>query len=112
MKMMALCTACAAALLCGCGSYECRSEADEITSAAWSVSEGDVSASLTFSGDCASLRIDSGSEHDELEGLCVIGDGVLIILDESDKFEFSYRLTGNTLTLGCGKDSVTLAKEK
>ena len=99
-------------MLTGCGRRVITNEADEITDASWSVCEGDISAALSFCGDCAKLSIKSGDEETSIEGLCVIGDSTLIILDESDKYTFDYRLTGSTLTLVSGKDSVTLTKER
>ncbi len=110
-KRIIAASAAAGVMLCGCGRKVTNGCADELKGSSWATDGIGAHARLTFDGDCAALTIESAGETSEISGLCVVDDGRIVILDDSDKYIFGYSLAGKTLTLTYGKDSAALYKE-
>lgn len=99
----------------GCGKAVINSEADEIKLYSWEYSgEQGLFSSLCFDEDNAILTIKNGSEHCEINGLCVFEENNFVIIDNNLKkeFLFNYTLSGKELTLEYNGDVISFLKNE
>lgn len=100
-------------LLSGCGKRIIDDTADEVVTNSWKYN-GDygLNAELSFDENLAMLTIENEKEHCQINGLSIIDEKNLIIIDNKLKkeFLFNYELTGISLKLYYNGDCIEFSK--
>lgn len=99
--------------LTSCGKKIIVDTPDEIVTNSWEYyGEYGLTADLSFNENMAMLTIDNEGEHCQINGLCIIDEKTLIIIDNKFKkeFLFNYELTGTSLKLDYEGESIEFSK--